>query len=519
MQAPKITVITPTGDRPLAFALCQKWMAAQTRQPDQWIVVDDGKVPLTQTVPMQYVRREPTAKDPKFTLALNLKKALPLVTGDRVIIFEDDDYYAPEYIETMSRMLMTRVLTGIMNAKYYYLPTGGYYQNHNDKHASFSQTAFRSAILPAIKEILDECQTPFIDIQIWAKFGGQGKLFADTDRPLFVSMKGLPGRAGIGGGHNVNLYRGKNDSSDRSILKAWCPKNYQTYIDVLNNEKSYCKKVLCDIIIPTYENEDFTVNCFESIKRCTEPGTYRIIWVDNGSKNTAKAEQALIGVDHIAVRLSKNIGFVGAVNRGLSISNSDYVCLLNNDTIVSTSWLEKLIAALKQNQKLGIVGALTAPLPILARELWPAGITNTLQLKKDYDSHHNIRYIEDCQLHRAYFPEYVNLEDFNRKIEVQFPGHLADTTFIAFLCAVIKREVINKVGLLDTNFEMGMYDDNDYDLSVKKAGWETKLLYDTCIMHFGHQTFRTLYATEHFDDNALRLRNHIYLKKKWGLKK
>ena len=62
-----------------------------------------------------------------------------------------------------------------------------------------------------------------------------------------------------------------------------------------------------------------------------------------------------------------------------------------------------------------------------------------------------------------------------------------------------------------------MYDDNDYDMAVKKAGWETKLLYDTCIEHFGHQTFRAINAAEKFDDNALRLKNLAYMKKKWGL--
>jgi len=44
-----ITAITPTGDRPLALALCQQWMDAQTVRPDQWIVVDDGKIPYKST--------------------------------------------------------------------------------------------------------------------------------------------------------------------------------------------------------------------------------------------------------------------------------------------------------------------------------------------------------------------------------------------------------------------------------------------------------------------------------------
>ena len=41
-----ITVITPTGDRPLAFSLCRKWIFNQTIKPDQHIIVDDGKIPM-----------------------------------------------------------------------------------------------------------------------------------------------------------------------------------------------------------------------------------------------------------------------------------------------------------------------------------------------------------------------------------------------------------------------------------------------------------------------------------------
>ena len=259
-----------------------------------------------------------------------------------------------------------------------------------------------------------------------------------------------------------------------------------------------------------------TVACLESIKKNTRD--FRIIWVDNGSKNRQKVQDALLNVNHIAILLPNNHGFVGATNLGIAVSNAPFVCFLNNDTIVSSRWLDKPIGALKKNPKLGIVGAITAPLPVLDRKLWPAGITSLTQLPKDYDSHHNIRYIEDCVEHKPIFPEYKNLEDFNLKIEKQFSGHLADTTFIAFLCSVLKRAVIDKVGFLDPNYAMGMYDDNDYNLAARKAGWQTKLLYDTCIEHLGHQTFRHLYATEHFDDNALRLKNHVYLKKKWGLK-
>jgi hypothetical protein len=41
-----VTLLTVTGGRPEAWGLCKRWMAAQTVQPDRWIIVDDvGDVP------------------------------------------------------------------------------------------------------------------------------------------------------------------------------------------------------------------------------------------------------------------------------------------------------------------------------------------------------------------------------------------------------------------------------------------------------------------------------------------
>lgn len=509
----RITVITPTGDRPLAFALCQKWMANQTRQPDQWIVVDDGKVPLSGVIPMQYVRREPKPTDPKHTLVPNLKAAFPLITGNKIIIMEDDEYYAPEYIAEMARRLDSHPIVGLKDARYYHLPTGGYYQNHNNRHASLAQTAFRDTLIPGIRELLNETDEPFLDIRLWKKYVPQGNIFDDFGRMLYLGIKGLPGRAGIGGGHRPTSYPRSNiDSINRTVLQKWVPRDFPTYLDILNNATydgqvpKLLPKVFCDIIVPSYtpsvENESIPVRCFESIKRCTKAGTYRVIWVDNASDDTSKAAEALKGIDHVALKMSKNVGFVRATNRGLAISNSDYVCLLNNDTVVSDRWLEKMVGALERNPDVGIVGPITAP----------SGIP------RSYDSHHSIQHIEDFA-RKKIFPPFTNLEDFNRLIEHRFPGHLADITFVAFLCAVIRREVIEKVGLLDIGYEMGMYDDNDYNMAVRKIGIKTKLLYDTCIFHAGRATFNVMEKKEKFDVDGLVQTSHAYMNKKWGLKK
>lgn len=251
-----ITAITPTGDRPLAMSLCERWMMNQTVRPDQWIVVDDGMTPIVPTAAMEYIRREPRAGDPRHTLAINLLQAIPLIKGDKILIIEDDEYYAPTYVEEMSKHLDGSKIAGITQNRYYHLPTGGYYMMHNKGHASLAQTAFTSAFIPTFRGAVEASMyVDFLDIRMWrmakqslnrqVKFGSRAlttrsrgthdmpkselTLFSDADRPLYVGIKGLPGRAGIGMGHNAGMYPNR-DTGGRPVLRKWMPDAHQTYM-------------------------------------------------------------------------------------------------------------------------------------------------------------------------------------------------------------------------------------------------------------------------------------------------
>ncbi|HZX09936.1 MAG TPA: glycosyltransferase family A protein [Acidobacteriota bacterium] len=226
-----ITAITPTGDRPLAFRLCQQWMRHQTLKADQWIVVDDGKKPLTKTKGFDYIRREPKKSDPKFTLIENLKIAMPYIKGNKILIIEDDEYYSPYYIETMSKHLSKHEVVGIGNSKYYHLPSGGNFTIGNMKHASLAETGFRRSFLSTFKELLNQ-NNVYIDVVLWRK--ANGFIFTDSKKnPLYLGIKGLAGRRGIGRGHDPLLYKKFPPDISRSKLKKWIPKDYQIYMDVI----------------------------------------------------------------------------------------------------------------------------------------------------------------------------------------------------------------------------------------------------------------------------------------------
>ncbi|MEN6306910.1 MAG: glycosyltransferase family A protein [Anaerohalosphaeraceae bacterium] len=226
-------------------------MARQTVKPDQWIVVDDGHDPLAiDSTPecCQYIRRSPSLADPRHTMILNMQEAISRIRGD-VVIIEDDEYYAPEYIETMADKLKSFELVGIGQSRYYHLPTGGYYIHRNMNHASLAQTAFRLSFLPHVASVLEGNQ--WLDIRIWSIVNGsqaivsdakpyeekrvsgdgRGLIFNDYENPLYCGIKGLPGRKGIGIGHKENTYPAKDRA--REMIKIWIPDDYQTYLDLL----------------------------------------------------------------------------------------------------------------------------------------------------------------------------------------------------------------------------------------------------------------------------------------------
>jgi len=240
----EIVVITPTGDRPLAFSLSMKWMRHQTVKPTKWLVVDDGKVqmqPWDMFEYDQYIRREPVKTDPKFTLVINVAEALKnsdQYPSDTIFVFwEDDEYYAPTYIEEMCNRLNSFDILGMGCAKYYHLPTSGYIELRNMRHASLAQTIFKHSALSMVNEcVLKGMENDWLDCNIWRcayndKYNLKANIFKD-DKYLYAGIKGLPGRNGIGIGHRSDeIYR--TYDTDRSVLKQWTGVGSQEYLSII----------------------------------------------------------------------------------------------------------------------------------------------------------------------------------------------------------------------------------------------------------------------------------------------
>jgi glycosyltransferase involved in cell wall biosynthesis len=226
----KISLVTPTGGRPEAFKLCEYWISQQTVQPDEWIVVDDYPISTNTNMNQKVIRREPFWKNQEMTLPINLAEGIMASSGDVIFVIEDDDWYSPNYIESMMNKIQNFDLIGEGLTKYYNIRNKFYYTHNNLDHAGLFQTAFKKEVSKElIKLVLSNKNEKYIDILIW-KFVHNKKMFVSKS-PLSVGIKGLPGRMGIGYFHTEascknlicakNLGLGKKDLSPFETLKNW----------------------------------------------------------------------------------------------------------------------------------------------------------------------------------------------------------------------------------------------------------------------------------------------------------
>ena len=101
------------------------------------------------------------------------------------------------------------------------------------------------------------------------------------------------------------------------------------------------------IVVPVYNAPHETNRCLHSIIRETHP-PYRLLVLDDASTDATVAPMLRALQHTYAVielhRHEKNLGFAANVNYGMAETDGDVV-LLNSDTIVSSGWLDKLIAS------------------------------------------------------------------------------------------------------------------------------------------------------------------------------
>lgn len=218
------------------------------------------------------------------------------------------------------------------------------------------------------------------------------------------------------------------------------------------------------IVIPCFNGWEYTAMCLESITRNT-PEAHEVILVDNGSTDgTADRFAATWAGEGALIRNPRNLGFGEACNQGLAAAEGRRAMVLNNDTVVTPGWHAALAAALDREPSAGVA---------VPRSNHVGG----LQL------------LESVGYDEAPSPA---LDAFAADRAARLAGEGREVPRVTGLCALIRREVLEQVGGFDTVFRLGNFEDDDYSLRVRMAGWRLWLAEDSFIHHFGHRTFAIL---------------------------
>ena len=240
------------------------------------------------------------------------------------------------------------------------------------------------------------------------------------------------------------------------------------------------------LIMVTYNNLSFTKLCTESIFQKTGYPNVEIIVVDNGSSDGTGEYLLELSkkVQRVKVILNeRNEGFARANNKGITASTGEFIVLLNNDTVLTRSWVTRLLRHL-EDETIGMVGPVTNQ------------CGNEARIDVPYTSVDEIEAFSE-----RYLREHIDPERF-------------DVKMLAMYCVAMRRRLIDEIGLLDERFEVGMFEDDDFSHRVQLKGYRVVCARDVFVHHFGLASFSRLGYKKY-----LRIfeKNKKKFEEKWGI--
>jgi len=224
-------------------------------------------------------------------------------------------------------------------------------------------------------------------------------------------------------------------------------------ININGKQKGICSTPKVTIIVLNWNGRNLLKKCLDSVIKTNYPN-FEVIVVDNASND---GSQSIIEKHYANVRLienMKNIGYAGGNNVAIKCTEGDYVVLLNNDTIVYRDWISELIKIASTDYRIGILGC------------------------KVYVMGTNIIQHAGCEL------SFISKPFFTRSLEEDRGQYneVSDVDYISGEAMMIKRDVFDKVGLLDLDY-FAYWEDVDFCYRTRKAGYRIVYVPKSIIEH------------------------------------
>ena len=242
---------------------------------------------------------------------------------------------------------------------------------------------------------------------------------------------------------------------------------------------------LVSIVIVTWNNLELTQACIESVFADTGYTNIEVIVVDNASSDDTVAYLEYVAASEPRLRTlaqSENLGFAAGNNVGIGEASGEYICLLNNDTIVTRGWLRTLVNHARRDTSIGLIGPITN------------NIGNEARIETSYKSTEDM-HVQAFIATRAHTNTVLDLES------------------AAFFCVVGRAEIWKEIGPLDEAYKRGYFEDDDYCQRVRSRGYRIVCADDAFVHHHLAASFGSLGKDQR--DELLRTNQKIF-EAKWG---
>jgi GT2 family glycosyltransferase/glycosyltransferase involved in cell wall biosynthesis len=242
---------------------------------------------------------------------------------------------------------------------------------------------------------------------------------------------------------------------------------------------------IVDVVVPVHDAREATLRCLDSVFEARNSTPFEVVVVDDASRDRAlvRALDELEQEGRIRLlRNPTNLGFPSAANRGMALHPDRDVVILNSDTRVHGSWLDRLRTHATGDWRVATVTPLSNNAEICS-------------------------YPELCRSHPM--PDAAALAELDEAAaEANAGHHVALPTAVGF-CTYIRRQALREVGSFDVRrFARGYGEENDFSLRARAHGYQHLLATDVFVAHEGGASFST--AKEELIARGLRVLDELY---------
>ena len=219
------------------------------------------------------------------------------------------------------------------------------------------------------------------------------------------------------------------------------------------------EKPLVSVLIPVYNQFEYTYWCIRSIVETTESIDYEIIVADDqSSDSTLQIQDFLPGI--ILIRNEKNLRYTLNCNNAAKKAKGKYLILLNNDTIVTKGWMQSLIQTMENRPDAGIVGS---------KLLYPDGV-----LQED-----GCVIWQDGTAWNVGKGLNPNLPEFN---------YLKEADYVSAASLIIRKDLWDENGGFDERYAPSYCEDSDLAFQIRARGYKVLCQPKSVVIHFEGMT-------------------------------